>query len=90
MLRAIKICTLFGFMALIFSIPIAFMENVIFVIASLWFILFFGAAMIPVCTGIVVNSVSKSLQSSSSSFSQLIFNLGGYFLAPIASAYFMD
>ena len=66
------------------------MDKIIYVIPSLWLLLFFGAALIPTCTGVIVNSVPKVYQSASSSLSQLIFNLGGYFLAPIASAYFMD
>jgi len=90
MLSAIKICTVFGFCALLFSLPIGFCDKIIYVVPSLWLLLFFGAALIPTCTGVIVNSVPKNYQSASSSLSQLIFNLGGYFLAPIASAYFMD
>jgi len=56
----------------------------------LWSLLFFGAALIPTATGVVVNSVSREHQAASSSMSQLIFNLGGYFLAPVLSAAVMD
>jgi MFS family permease len=80
----------FGVLALLSSLPIGLTHKVIYVVPCLWFLLFFGAALIPACTGVIVNSVPKHYQSSSSSMSQLIFNLGGYFLAPIASAYFMD
>ncbi|CAI2362379.1 unnamed protein product [Moneuplotes crassus] len=90
MLSAIKTCTVFGACALVFALPVGFCEKIIFVVPSLWLLLFFGASLIPTCTGVIVNSVPKIYQSASSSLSQLIFNLGGYFLAPIASAYFMD
>jgi hypothetical protein len=56
----------------------------------LWGLLFFGAALIPTATGVVVNSVSREYQAASSSLSQLIFNLGGYFCAPVISAAVMD
>jgi MFS family permease len=56
----------------------------------LWTLLFFGAALIPTATGIVVNSVGREYQAASSSMSQLIFNLGGYFAAPVVSAFVMD
>jgi len=56
----------------------------------LWSLLFFGAALIPTATGVVVNSVSRENQAASSSMSQLIFNLGGYFLSPVLSAAVMD
>ena len=77
-------------MACLFSILIRMFDKALYVVSSLWFFLFFGAALISACTGVIVNSVPKSLQSSSSSFSQLIFDPGGYFLAPITSAYFME
>ncbi len=46
--------------------------------------------MSPTATGINVNAVGREYQSASSSFSQLIFNLGGYFMAPVLSAFVMD
>jgi predicted membrane protein len=53
-------------------------------------LLFTGAMLTPACTGIIVSSVPRKYQTASSSMSQLINNLGGYFLAPVLSAYVMD
>ena len=77
-------------MAFIFSFPIGFLQSVIYVSVLLWTLLFFGAALIPVSTGIMISCVSKDAQATSSSVSQLIFNLFGYFLSPLLSGIIMD
>lgn len=59
MLTAIKICAAFGTLAFIFAAPIGFLNNIVYIIPLLWSLLFFGAALIPTATGIVVNSVSR-------------------------------
>jgi MFS family permease len=89
-LTAIKLCAGFGVLAFIFAAPIGFLNSLIYIMPLLWSLLFFGAALIPTATGVVVNSVGRELQAASSSMSQLIFNLGGYFCAPVISAAVMD
>lgn len=90
MLAAFKLCTGFGALAFIFAAPIGFLNSLVYIMPLLWSLLFFGAALIPTATGIVVNSVSRESQAASSSMSQLIFNLGGYFCAPVVTAAVMD
>jgi MFS family permease len=90
LLVALKLCAVFAVMACVFAIPIGFVGSLVFVTPLLWALLFFGGAMIPTATGINVNTVSREYQSTSSSISQLVFNLGGYFLSPILSAFVMD
>ena len=68
-MTAIKLCTLFGVCAAIFAGPIGFLNNMIYIIPLLWSLLFFGAALIPTATGVVVNSVSREYQAASSSMS---------------------
>lgn len=58
-MAAIKLCTAFGTLAFIFSIPIGFLNSVVYIMPLLWGLLFFGAALIPTATGVVVNSVSR-------------------------------
>ena len=64
--------------------------SIIYVFTLLWFFLFFGAAIIPVGTGLMISSVRKDCQATSSSLSQLTFNLFGYFFSPILTGYIMD
>ncbi len=59
MLTAIKLCTAFGTCAFIFAAPIGFLSNLYYIMPLLWSLLFFGAALIPTATGVVVNSVSR-------------------------------
>jgi Kef-type K+ transport system membrane component KefB len=80
----------FGAQAFIFAIPIGFMNSLVYIMPLMWCLLFFGAALIPTATGVVVNSVSRENQAASSSISQLIFNLGGFFSAPVISAAVME
>ena len=44
----------------------------------------------PTCYGIIVSSVPKEMQSASSAFSQIFFNITGFFLAPNISGLVMD
>ena len=67
-----------------------YVGSIYYITPLFWFLLFSGATLIPTCTGIIVNSVPKHLMAASSSISQLIFNLGGYFAAPVVSAFVMD
>ncbi|CAI2361636.1 unnamed protein product [Moneuplotes crassus] len=90
LLKSIKLCALFGFFAFLFAFPIGFMDTLWTLIPLLWLLLFTGAMLTPTCTGIIVSSVPRKYQTASSSMSQLINNLGGYFLAPVLSAYVMD
>jgi MFS family permease len=68
-LTAIKLCAGFGALAFIFATPIGFLNNLVYIMPLLWSLLFFGAALIPTATGVVVNSVSREHQAASSSMS---------------------
>ena len=89
LINAVRLWTYFGLVAFIFGFPIGFIFN-LFIVPLLWLLLFAGAMLIPTCTGIIVSSVPRQYQTASSSMSQLLFNLGGYFLSPVLSAYVMD
>ena len=88
--KAMKLCCAFGFVSFVFAFPLGFLFSLTYVITLLWFFLFFGAAIIPVGTGIMISSVRKDCQAMSSSLSQLTFNLFGYFFAPILTGFIMD
>jgi MFS family permease len=77
-------------MGFIFSTPIGFMTNLVYIFPLLWWLLFFGSALVPAATGVIVNSVGREHQAASSSLEQLIINLAGYFASPIITAYIME
>ena len=89
-IKAIKMCIAFGFISFVFAFPMGFLFQLIYLCILLWTFLFFGAAIIPIGTGIMISSVPKDCQATSSSISQLIFNLFGYFSSPMLTGYIMD
>lgn len=64
------------------SIPIPFAQNVYSFTGLLWFILFFGGAMVPIITSIIITSVTFNLRTSGNSLSNFMSNLLGYLPAP--------
>ena len=83
-------CSAFGILAFFFGLPMGFMFQIIYISILLWTFLFFGAAIIPIGTGIMISSVPKDCQATSSSISQLVFNLLGYFSSPMITGFIMD
>ena len=73
-----------------FAAGLTFVESIYLFLPGLWCLLFLGACIVPTCYGIMVSSCNKELQSASSAFGQIFFNMFGYFAAPIASGYVID
>ena len=88
--KALQMCAAFGILAFFFGIPMGFMFQITYLSVLLWTFLFFGAAIIPMGTGIMISCVPKDCQATSSSMSQLIFNLLGYFSSPMITGFIMD
>ena len=73
-----------------FAATLSYSPNAYVFIPGLWCLLFLGATIVPTCYGIMVSSVSRDLQSASSAFGQIFFNIFGFFAAPILSGYIID
>ena len=58
-LKALKLCIAFGVVAFVFAFPLGLLTSLIYITVLLWTFLFFGAAIVPVGTGIMVSSVRK-------------------------------
>ena len=82
-----KHCILFCLTATIisslFSIPIPFLNNKIIIIILFWFLLFFGASVLPALLGIMISSIPNESRNLGNAFAQFMFNLFGYFPSPI-------
>jgi MFS family permease len=96
-LKALKLCSAFGVVSFVFSFPLGFLYSIEYITVLLWAFLFFGAAIVPIGTGIAVSAVrrynyiyERDCQATSSSISQLIINLFGYFSSPILTGMIMD
>ena len=88
--KALQMCTAFGILAFFFGLPMGFMFQITYLSILLWTFLFFGAAIIPIGTGVMISCVPKDCQATSSSISQLVFNLLGYFSSPMVTGFIMD
>lgn len=88
--NALEMCVLFGLVSFVFAFPMGFLFQIVYLSVLLWTFLFFGATIIPIGTGIMISCVPKDCQATSSSISQLIFNLLGYFSSPMITGFIMD
>lgn len=88
--KAIQMAFAFGIISFFFSFPCGFLFNFSYISIFIWVLLFFGAAVVPVATGIMISCVPRECQATSSSLSQMIFNLLGYFLSPALTGFVMD
>jgi MFS family permease len=87
---ALELCSTFGVLALVFSLPITLLSNIYAVVAFLWLMLFFGGAMLPACSGIVVSIIPRASRPTSSALALVVFNMFGYFLSLLLSGYLMQ
>jgi MFS family permease len=81
------------------AMPLGYVYNPWFFYPLLWSVLFFGACIMPTATGIIVNSVPRYIskfkylnrehQAATSSFSQLLYNILGFFASPFLSGLIM-
>eukprot|EP00923_Selenidium_pygospionis_P039539 GHVN01068688.1.p1 GENE.GHVN01068688.1~~GHVN01068688.1.p1 ORF type:complete len:716 (-),score=86.59 GHVN01068688.1:1572-3686(-) len=90
MKKAIRISTLFAFLAACLSIICTLVNSLLFFGTSLWFMLFFGGGLVPTATTLLIHSVPPKLRSHASALTQFAQNLLGYFPAPLISGAVMD
>ena len=72
-----------GFLACLFSWGSLMLENFWGIIVYIWFVLFFGAMVLPPLMGLLVASVHPAARPTATAFSATMFNLFGYFLGPL-------
>ena len=87
---SLKVCSTFGCLACISCIPITLVNNIFIAVAFLWLMLFFGAAILPASSGILVSVVPSEFRTISTSLSLVVFNMFGYFLSLLLSGYLMQ
>jgi len=88
--RALEMCSTFGFVACSLAVTISFAETIWTFTPLLWLLLFFGGAILPACSGIVVSVVPRRHRTVSSSVSLVVYNMFGYCLSLVLSGYFME
>lgn len=69
------------------ALPIPFIDNVYISITFFWFLLFFGAMVLPLQTGVILTKVRPEMRPRANSIANLFYELLGYFPAPIVYGY---
>jgi MFS transporter, Spinster family, sphingosine-1-phosphate transporter len=87
---SLKICFITGILAGIFATIGSLVDHFYTFICCLWLILFFGASLLPACTGMLVSVVPRKHRPISSSLSIFIFNIFGYSFSLFLSGYLMQ
>jgi len=80
--HSILLCLIYAIFAGLFSLPITYTDEVLEFTIYLWLVLFFGGAIVPVITGIIISSVSNNLRGVANSLTSFLCNLLGYLPAP--------
>ena len=76
--RTSLIGTVLGTFAVALALPAGFFKNFWLVLGCVWLVLFFGGAIVPGATGMVISSVDPRLKAFSSAMSMLTYNVLGY------------
>ncbi|KAL8446138.1 hypothetical protein Emag_004824 [Eimeria magna] len=78
--RTLYACTAYAAGAVAFAVIGSFSTSPYLCIASLWFLLCFGAAMLPPLTGVQIDAVAPPLRTLASGMSMFFYNILGYAL----------
>jgi MFS family permease len=85
--NALKICSIFGGLALVFSFPAAFATDGWTVFITGWFVLFWGGCIVPPAMGITVSTVPPEMRPTAGAMSFFFYNVFGYAAAPYICGY---
>lgn len=86
---ALWVCFISAVLAAFCTFPASIASGAFGEFISLWLLLFFGAVIVPCATGVCINCVEREYQANTSSFLQSCANIGGFFLAPLLSGFYM-
>jgi MFS transporter, Spinster family, sphingosine-1-phosphate transporter len=82
-LKAQELTMMAAVLAVVSALPIPFISQIHSFALFIWLLLFFGGAILPNITGIMLNSVSEYQRTSANSLANLAYNLFGYAPAPL-------
>lgn len=80
--HSILLCLIYAIFAGIFSLPVTYADSLLGFTIYLWLVLFFGGAIVPAITGIIISTVPLHLRGLANSFTSFLSNLFGYLPAP--------
>lgn len=80
--HSILACFVFSVLASCCSLPVKMIDSVYYFGLMLWFVLFFGGAVIPNLQGVMISSLKEELRASGNSIANILQNLIGFLPAP--------
>ena len=88
--NALTLNIIFGICATIFSLLLSITFDKSLFLAFTWGFFFFGVAIMPIASGIIVGSVPKFAQNTASAVSCVCNNIFGLALGPVVSGHIME
>jgi len=79
---AIPSCMFFGIISVISAIFVPMSNDFKVLILLIWIMLFCGGYILPITTGVMLNSVENNLRPQANSMANFCYNLFGYLPAP--------
>ena len=73
--------------SIVVALPIPFIDSVYGALTLFWFLLFFGAMILPILTGVILTKVAPEIRPRANSIANLFYELLGYFPAPVLYGY---
>lgn len=80
--NAINKCFTYSIIAAIFGLLLPLVDFFVLFIINVWFLLFFGASIVPGLTGIMLNSLGDYPKEVANSLTHIFYNLLGYLPSP--------
>jgi len=81
--KLLPFCNLIGFIGVACAIMVPMTDNYVACIGFVWVLLFIGALILPIATGVMLGKVEPEMRPRANALSNLSYNLLGYFPAPI-------
>ncbi|CAD8120620.1 unnamed protein product [Paramecium sonneborni] len=88
--KSLYICVLYCSICCLSAVPVPFTETFWFGAMCVWFLLFFGGAIVPPLMGIMLSSVPKHLKAFANSNTTMFQNLFGFLPAPSIYGFLME
>jgi MFS family permease len=80
--HSILLCLIFAICASLCAIPVTLVDSIVYFTLWLWLVLFFGGAIVPAMTGIIISSLPVEHRGSANSITSALTTLFGYLPAP--------
>lgn len=79
---ALPFCMIISTVGVLCAWIVPMTSNYVIAIVQMWILLFIGAIILPICTGVSLTKIEPEMRPRAQSIANLSYNLLGYFPAP--------